>query len=125
MSSWRILRKKHTGEIVLERARWCASFWCHFKGLMFAPPLDDNEGLLFVNKRESRSATTIHMLFMRYSIGVIWLDSNAIVVDKTLARPWRLAYPPAQAAQYFIEAMPNVLDRVDVGDELDFREKTS
>ena len=112
--------KNQRGEVILARAYWCASFWCHFRGLMLRSHLDPDEGLLFVNKHASIVNTTIHMLFMLMPIAVIWLDSEKRVVDAKYAKPWRLAYAPAKAAQYFIEAHPGLLDRVQVGDVLSF-----
>ena len=121
---WRVIRKQPSNEIVLARARWCASFWCHFKGLQFAAPLANGEGLIFVHNNESKSRS-IHMLFMRFSIGVVWLDRSGKVVDKKLAKPWRPMYAPAAPAQYYIEAMPSILDRVEIGDVLSFEESTT
>lgn len=118
---WRILRKED-GTVLLDRVRWCASFWCKFKGLMFRRALPESEGLLFVYSRPSKMDTTIHMLFMRFAIATIWLDSNGVVIDKVLAKPWRLAYAPQQPAQFFIEANPSLLDRVMIGDRLSFSE---
>ena len=71
--------------VILTRAKWCASFWCHFRGLQLVPGLPDKEGVLFVTKRESRSQTTIHMFFMLFSIGVVWLDSYGNVLYINLA----------------------------------------
>ncbi len=118
----RIIRNAATGEIILGRARLCISFWSHFKGLQLARPLDDSEGLLFVTPREGKAQTTIHMFFMLFSIGVVWLDASGQVVDKQLAKPWRPAYAPKAPAQYFIEANPSILDRVEIGDRLRFDE---
>jgi uncharacterized membrane protein (UPF0127 family) len=120
MADYRILKDAQTGAVVLPRTRWCASFWCHFKGLMFAPSLPDDEGLLFVTNSEGRTHTTIHMFFMRFKIGVVWLDGAGKVVDKQLALPWRPAYAPAKPAQYYLEANVSILDRVQVGDVLRF-----
>ncbi len=64
--------------------------------------------------------TSIHMLFMFFAIATVWLDKNGVVVDKVLAKPWRLAYAPHKPAQYFIEARPSLLDRVQIGDRLSF-----
>jgi uncharacterized protein len=122
-AQWRILRNAQTGKIVLARVRLCASFWCHFRGLQLVPRLPDDEGLLFVTDRESRTQTTIHMFFMLFSIAVVWLDSTGQVVDKKLARPWRPAYAPREPAQYYIEANPGLLNRVEVGDVLRFDEE--
>ena len=119
MSEFRVI-KNQNGDIVLPKTKWCQSAWCHFKGLQFASPLDDTEGLIFVYGRESITNTSIHMFFVFFEIAVVWLDSSGIVVDKKLAKPWRPAYAPAKAAQYFIEANPSLLERVNIGDKLSF-----
>lgn len=122
MSNYRVLKNAGTGQVILPRARWCASFWCHLKGLMFRRELPADEGLLFVTGGESVVNTTIHMFFMRFSIGVVWLDKRGVVVHKTLAKPWRPAYAPSKPAQYYLEANVDVLERVQVGDLLMFEE---
>ena len=94
MSQYRTIRNTTTGVVVVPRARWCASFMCHLKGLMFRRELPADEGLLFVNRRESVSGASIHMLFMRFNIGVVWLDKNGMVVDAKVAKVWRPAYAP-------------------------------
>lgn len=106
--------------MVLRRARLAVSFWDHFRGLMLAAPLSDDEGMLFVTRRDNRTETTIHMFFMRYDLGVVWVNDAGIVVDKQLAKRWRPYYAPAQPARYFIEANPSILERVTVGDHLVF-----
>lgn len=122
MSNGRILRNVKTGQVILARVRLCESFWCHFRGLQFAPRLPDDEGLLFITKHEGRTHTAIHMFFMFFNIAVIWLDASGKVVDKKLAKVWRPAYAPAAPAQYFLEANPDVLERVQIGDVLRFDE---
>src|SRR3990172_6596180 len=110
-ADWRGIRNAQTGLVVLPRAEWCASFWCHLRGLQFVPRLPDDQGLFFVTQGEGRSHTAIHMLFMFFSIAVVWLDANGKVVDKKLAKPWRLAYAPRAPAQFYIEASPDLLNR--------------
>jgi uncharacterized membrane protein (UPF0127 family) len=121
-ATWRVLRNADTGAVVLARVRWCESFWCHYRGLQLVPRLPDDEGVLFVTNREGRTHTAIHMFFMLFSIGVVWLDASGKVVDKTLAKPWRPYYAPGNPARYFIEANPTILKRVAVGDPLRFDE---
>jgi uncharacterized membrane protein (UPF0127 family) len=125
MSQWRILRDQKSGEIVLARVRLCQSFWCHFRGLQLVPRLPDDEGLLFITDHEGRAHTAIHMFFMLFSIAVIWLDAQGRVVDKCLAKPWRPAYAPKAAAQYYLEANTFVYDKVNVGDVLRFDENAA
>lgn len=122
---WRILRNAETGAVVVARARLCKSFWCHFRGLQWVPRLPEDEGLLFITGFEGRTHTSIHMFFMRFSIGVVWLDSSGRVVDQQLAHPWRPAYAPKAPARYYLEANPSVLERVKPGDILRFDEETT
>lgn len=124
-AKWRVLRNTRTGGVVLDRVKLCDTIWCRFRGLQLVRHLPENEGLLFVTGGESRANTTIHMLFMLFSIGVVWLDSSGRVVDKTLAKPWRPAYAPQRPAQYFVEARPGILEHVQVGDMLRFDEVVS
>ena len=80
----------------------------------------DEQVYLFVEGRESVAQTAIHMLFVVFPIAVVWLDRDRHVVDKVLARPFRPYYAPSRPAQYYIEGHPDLLDRVDVGDQLEF-----
>lgn len=123
MTEYRAIRNTATGKMVLARAEWCASTWQHFRGLQMRSSLPDDEGLLFVYGSESIASTAIHMFFVFMSIGVVWLDKSGKVVDKKLAKPWRPYYAPRSSAQYFIEALPAVLDRVNIGDVLNFDER--
>lgn len=121
-AKWRVLRNDRTGEAVLKRAKLCDNFWSRFRGLQLVTHLPDDEGLIFITGSESRTNTSIHMFFMFFSIGVVWLDKSGKVVDACLAKPWRPAYAPKLPAQYFVEAKPAILDQVKVGDVLRFDE---
>jgi uncharacterized membrane protein (UPF0127 family) len=90
---------------------------------MLRPSLPPDEGLVLVYRRESVMDTSIHMLFMRFPITAIWLDSAGTVVDKALAKPWRLAYAPKKPAQYVLEAPPALLEQVVVGERLVFEDR--
>lgn len=124
MTEYRILKNKQTDGIILHRVRWCSSILCRFRGLMLRKSLPADEGYLFIGRSDSKVDSTIHMLFMRFDIGVIWINSSGVVVDKRLAKTWRPAYAPKAPAKYFIEANPDILDRVQIGDVLQFDEKT-
>jgi uncharacterized membrane protein (UPF0127 family) len=119
---YRVLKHAQSGEILLPKVKWCASYWCHFRGLQFRQSLPDDEGLLFVTGRESIVATSIHMFNVFFPISVIWIDKSGVVVDKVLAKPWRPAYAPAKPAQYYLEANPYLLDRIALDDLLLFDE---
>jgi uncharacterized membrane protein (UPF0127 family) len=120
MADWRGIRNAGTGQVVLARAKWCQSFWCHFRGLMFRTSLLEDEGLFFAFGRENRTDTSIHMFFVFFAIAAVWLDNEGRVVDAKLARPWRPYYAPSKPARYLIEARPSLLERIKVGDQLAF-----
>lgn len=122
MSQWQAVRNVRTDETALARARRCAGFFCHLKGLQFTRGLPDGEGLLFARRSESRLAAAVHTFFMFFSIAVVWLDKDGKVIDKVCARPWRPACIPKSPAMYCIEANPSLLDRVEIGDTLKFDE---
>lgn len=117
-----MLRNAATGAVILPRVRLCVSFWCHFRGLQFVPRLPSDQGLLFVRQSEGQASTAIHMFFMFFGIGVVWLDAKGVVVDKQYAKPWRPLYTPKAPAQYYLEANPDILERVEIGDTLKFDE---
>ena len=122
MSKWHVLKKAPDNKVILKRVKLCDNFWTRFRGLQLVTHLPDDEGLLFVTGSENRANTTIHMFFMFFSIGVVWLDATGKVVDKCFAKPWRPAYAPRSPAQYFVEANPTILDKVQMGDMLRFDE---
>jgi uncharacterized membrane protein (UPF0127 family) len=99
-------------------ASYCKSFWSKFRGLMLHPPLQDNQGIVLVEARDSRANTTIHMLFMLFDIAAIWVNSNMEVVDVKLARRWALAIAPQGPARYVIETSPKYAPSFRVGDKV-------
>ena len=70
---------------------------------MFTSSLPDNNGLLLVQGSDSRVNASIHMMFMKIDLAVIWIDSDFEVADVVLARRWKLAYLPKRAARYVLE----------------------
>jgi uncharacterized membrane protein (UPF0127 family) len=113
-----VIIRRASGEVLLPRTRWCASFACKLRGLMFGPALARHEALLLVEQRESRVATAIHMLFVPFDIAAIWLDANGRVVDKVRAAAWRPFYAPQAPARFTLEAHVSWLDDIAVGDQL-------
>lgn len=117
MSNWIEFRSSDRPDRVVVRARWCQSFACRARGLMFRRQLDPDDGLLLVEPGESRTGTSIHMFFVFMSLGVAWLDTELRVVDLTVARPWRLYWPKAPA-RYVLEGNPSMIESLAIGDQL-------
>ena len=118
-----MVENRTRGQVVLARVKWCRSYFCRLRGLMFRRRLPPDEGLLLDEGRASVTATAIHMLFVFFPIAAVWLDEAFCVVDKKLARPFRPLYAPRAPARYVLEAVPELLDQVAVGDQLYIGEK--
>jgi uncharacterized membrane protein (UPF0127 family) len=103
------------------RAVYCDSFLCRLRGLMFRSELAAGEGLLLVQARDSRVDTSIHMLFVYMDLAVVWISSAGEVVDRVLARSWRLAYAPRRPARFILEITPGRLDEFQPGDHIEFQ----
>lgn len=122
MGKTKTIRHQESGRVLVESAKWCDSFGSKLRGFMFKKVLDKDEGLVLVESRDSRVATSIHMLFVSFDLGVIWVNSAGVVVDTAVAKSWALQYAPQEAAQYVIELHPDVLQEISVavGDHILF-----
>lgn len=114
--------QRATGAVVVERARWCESPWCRLRGLQLRRHLPVGEGLLLVHPTDSVARTAIHMFFVFFPIAAVWVESGGRVVGARIARPWRPYYAAPSPARYVLESSPDTLERVRIGDMLDFVE---
>lgn len=101
-------------------AKICKSYLSRLRGLMFQNTISENEGLLFVNNRENRFNTSIHMLFMNFNLAIIWVNSQKIVVDTQLVKRWSFINIPKANAKYIIETNVIRLSDFHTNDELAF-----
>jgi len=119
MSRWgSIVSLSRSGEYIV-KARWCQSFLCKLRGLTLRRRLLEGEGLLLVEQSETRANTSIHMWMVFFPITAIWLNKNFQVVDIKLAKPWRVYFPEAPA-QYVLEGSVELLERISIGDQLEW-----
>lgn len=101
---------------------YCDSFSCRLWGFMFHSRLALDEGLLLVEKRDSRLDTSIHMFFVPFDLAVFWINSEMTVVDKVIARSWRPAYFPKAEAKYTLEIHPSRWGDYEIGDKIEFKD---
>ena len=109
------------GVAVPLRVRRCSTFLCRLRGLMFRSHLPEDEGLLFLLDSEGRLDASIHMLFVFFPIGVVWLREGFEVVDTVIARPFRPVYLPKAPASAFLEGPPALVEWLRVGDHVTFQ----
>ena len=96
----------------------CDTFFSRFLGLMFSRKLEQDEGIILVEKKESRINATIHMMFMNYDITVLWLDEDMVIVDKVLAKKWAPMVIPKKPAQFIMELHHTKFGEYSIGDRL-------
>jgi len=79
------------------------------------------QGLVLVHAQQSR-VNGITMFFVLFELGVLWVNREGEVVDRVLARPWRISYLPQAPALPIVEAEPRILELVQVGDHITYHE---
>ena len=104
------------------RIKYCDTFLTQLRGFTFRSRLSRDEGLLLVGRRDSRLDSSIHMLFVSFDLTVIWINSDMQVVDKVLARSWRLAYFAKKPAKYVLEIHPERWGDYEIGDTVQFKD---
>jgi uncharacterized membrane protein (UPF0127 family) len=103
-------------------AKYCQSFFCQLRGLMFKKYIPEDQGLLLVQSSDSKVNSSIHMMFMRMDLAVIWINSDFTVVDRVFAHRWKLAYFPKSPAKYVLETGISHIDDFNIGDKVCFEE---
>ena len=111
---------RQSGEAIIASAHWCSSRWSRFLGFQFRRRLKPGEALILVHKKDSVSASSIHMFFVFTPLAVAWINQEGRVTHVALARPWRPYYASPAPASYVLEAAPEFFGQVAVGDLLDF-----
>ncbi|MDP2666503.1 MAG: DUF192 domain-containing protein [Candidatus Diapherotrites archaeon] len=96
-----ITRKGNT--LFLQRVKHARSFWEKSLGLIGVHEVDFDYVLLFHLQKETRRGASLHMLFMRMPIDVLFLDAQKKIVDIATLRPWILNYTPSAPAKWVVE----------------------
>ncbi len=123
MSRFIFIRNPNQPDLNPARVKYCNSFLCRLRGLMFRERLEPNDGLLLVQgQRDSRIDASIHMLFVPFDLNVVWINTEMTVVDKVIAKAWRPAYVPAKPACYILEIHPDRWDDYQIGDTVEFQD---
>ncbi|MCF6277708.1 MAG: DUF192 domain-containing protein [Anaerolineales bacterium] len=104
------------------KIKYCDSYLCRLRGLTFRRPLTPDEGLLLVQQHDSRLEASIHMLGVNFDLAVIWINSSLTVVDKIIAKRWRPAYAPQEAARYTLEIHPDHFKQFEIGNKVEIHD---
>ena len=122
MTRFITIPNKNRTSASLPRIKYCDTFLTQLRGFTFRARLTPDEGLLLVGTRDSRLDSAIHMLFVSFDLAVFWINSDMKVVDKVLAKSWRLAYFSKQPARYVLEVHPERWGDYEIGDTVQFQD---
>jgi uncharacterized protein len=102
--------RTESGRVVCERCGVADSAWTRLRGLLGRKGLAPDEGILI------RPAGSVHTMFMRFPIDVVFLDRDLRVLKVTRALgPWRAS--GARGAKCVLETAANAAD-VEPGERL-------
>jgi uncharacterized protein len=103
--------KRSGGEIVCARCELADTPLKRMRGLLGRSGLEPGEGMLF------RPAGSIHMMFMRFAIDVLFCDRDLVVVGiERELKPWRTA--KRKGAKVVVELPVRGAEGLQVGDRL-------
>lgn len=103
--------KRAGGEVVCERCELADSPLKRMRGLLGRSGLEPGEGMLF------RPAGSIHMMFMRFPIDVLFCDRELVVVGiEHDLKPWQTAR--RKGAKVVVELAVGGAAGLEVGDRL-------
>lgn len=112
---------KSNGESVATHVEFACSIFKQALGLMFRKNIPDDYALVFVMKKSQN--VSLHMLFVSFSIGVIFLDEDKRIVKLDELKPWTGLSSSDAKVKYVIETSKGTLEKTDlhVGDKLSFK----
>lgn len=102
-------------------AKEAKNFFRRALGLMFKGSLESEEGLLieFSPHLKSRS---VHSLFMRFTIDLVFIGPDMSVADLHTLAPWRM-YNPKTDCKWVLEVNRGTIkdNNIKIGDKLTFK----
>lgn len=116
---YKIFNKTKSTYLALD-GRLAATFFERLLGLMFRASIGRDEALIF------RNVNSIHMLFMRFPIDVLYLDGdNKVLKVKHSLKPWRMSSCIRAKVTLELPAKRALESATDIGDTLEFIEELS
>ena len=104
---------------IIATLKFANSYFSRLKGLMFKKKLD--YVLVLKPKSNLRISSSVHSLFMRFAIDLVFLDNKKKVVEVAKLSPWKF-YIPKRSADYILEMKQGSIEKyqIAIGDKLNF-----
>ncbi|ADI74995.1 protein of unknown function DUF192 [Methanohalobium evestigatum Z-7303] len=92
---------KSNGNTVASDVEFATTFFSQSKGLMFKKNVPNDYALVFVFDKPIK--TSVHMLFVRFPIDVLFLDDSKRIIKATTLKPWLGTSSSEKIVKYIIE----------------------
>ncbi len=111
---------KFTGKIIASDMEFARSIISQILGLMFRKKIKNGYALVFEMKRPKR--VSLHMLFVRFPIDVLFLDDSKTITKIAQLRPWTGRTSSGEKVKYIIEMPQGTIlkNKLAVGEQLSF-----
>lgn len=96
---------KSNGKTIASDVEFAKTFFSQSRGLMFKKDISDNYALVFVFDKPKKAS--VHMLFVRFSIDVLFLDDDKRIIKAVNLKPWTGISSSKKKARYIIEMKKN------------------
>ena len=107
------LRNARTGELIATAVELADSPWKRMRGLLGRAGLDEGTGMRF------EPTSSLHMMFMRFAIDVVYVDRDERVVKLVPHfKPWRFSMARGARSAYELTVGTLEAHDVAVGDQL-------
>lgn len=111
---------KLNAKTLMKNTKFAKTSWQRMKGLMFEDVKKFNYALIFEFPSESTLGASLHMVFVFFPIGAVFLNSKKEVVDKTILQPFTPNYTPKKPAKYVIEMPSEKINKIKIGDNINW-----
>lgn len=99
--------------IVVNNVNMAKSFSSRFIGLLNKKSIND-EGLLLMN------CSSIHCFFMKFTIDVVYLSKEMVVMDKETVKPWKIG-KIVKNTKHVLELPEGTANNILIGDKIVFK----
>jgi uncharacterized membrane protein (UPF0127 family) len=107
------LRNARTGELIATAVELADSPWKRMRGLLGRSGLDEGAGMRF------EPTSSLHMMFMRFAIDVVYVDRDERIVKLVPHfKPWRFSMARGARSAYELTVGTLEAHDVAVGDQL-------
>jgi uncharacterized membrane protein (UPF0127 family) len=79
-----------------------------------------NYALIFEFKKPTKTLASIHTMFMKFTIDILFLNQKKIIIEKTTLKPWTLNYTPKKPTKYIIET-PTRTIKTKIGQKINWK----